>query len=248
MEDNDCDHLKGAGKLIPNDPRVRYASAEIHGNTYHYIIGEPGSMPPISTVFLIHGFPDLGFGWRYQAIFSVCTPFLLPMKPYMAIEDLVAGPYKHLTYMLQFIGPEIEVAIREREDKLPTLSRSVWLSEDELSYYADQFMLQEAPRMRGPLNWYRTRKIDWEEEQMLANKPITLETPTLFIAASKDEALPPSLSAGMEHFIPQLTRAEVNSSHWALWETSTQVNEIIGEWLRSQIGNAARPSLKPSLY
>ncbi|KAM4062346.1 alpha/beta hydrolase fold domain-containing protein [Hirsutella rhossiliensis] len=210
MEDNDCDHLKGAGKLIPNDPRVRYASAEIHGNTYHYIIGEPGpddlhqlSLQSMSADLeelanriakgeqIILGGHDWGshLAWRVamwhpglvKAIFSVCTPFLLPMKPYMAIEDLVAGPYKHLTYMLQFIGPEIEVAIREREDKLPTLSRSVWLSEDELSYYADQFMLQEAPRMRGPLNWYRTRKIDWEEEQMLANKPITLETPTLFI-------------------------------------------------------------------
>lgn len=339
VKDHSCNHLKGSGKLVPNDTRVQYASAEIRGKTYHYMMGVPESVPPVGTIFLIHGFPDLGFGWRHQvpylmclgyrvvvpdmlgyannsrpedlhhwtmksmsadvkeladkvasgeqiilgghdwgghlawrvamwhpglikAIFSICTPFMPPMSTYLSMETLAAGPHKHFRYILQFMGSEIETAIREQQevrqflnaifdgldprgktaydaykgvslDMLPTLSRSVWFSEDEMSYYTDKFMLQKPPRMRGPLNWYRTRRLNWEDEWILGNRTIVLETPALFIAALRDPALPPALSADMQRYVPNLTRKEVNSSHWALWEKSEQINEMVGKWLRS---------------
>jgi pimeloyl-ACP methyl ester carboxylesterase len=52
-------------KLVPNDSRVKQETAQIRGKTYKYIVGEPEGTP-LETMVLIHGFPDLGFGWRYQ--------------------------------------------------------------------------------------------------------------------------------------------------------------------------------------
>ena len=62
-----------------------------------------------------------------------------------------------------------------------------------------------------------------------------IEIPVLFIAASKDDSLPPYLSVGMEKYIPNLTRAEVNTGHFAMQEDPVQVNKIIKEWMKSNV-------------
>lgn len=316
-------------KLVPNDCRVQHASAIVRGKTYQYVVGEPQVSPPLATVFLIHGFPDLGFGWRYQiphlmslgfrvvvpdmlgyagtdtpqdlrqfsyrslsadvkelarkfvgdgqiilgghdwggglvwrvalwhpelikAVFSICTPFRVPAKVFVPLEDAIAaGNSTNFRYQLQFRGPEVENAIQGEKkvrqfltaigfstdrgiifDNLKQLPTSKLLSEDELTFYVQQYLRQEAPQLHGPLNWYRTSKINWEEELPLADKKISLEMPALFISAANDTALPPALSVGMEQFIPKLTRGEVRGSHWALTEASEDVNKQLGKWLR----------------
>ena len=59
----------------------------------------------------------------------------------------------------------------------------------------------------------------------------TIDVPVLFVQATNDLALPPSLSEGMERFIPHLTRKEVEAGHWALWQKPAEVNGMLGEWL-----------------
>lgn len=59
----------------------------------------------------------------------------------------------------------------------------------------------------------------------------TIDIPVLVIEATNDAALPPSLSDGMERFIPNLTRKEVEATHWALWQKPGEANEMIREWL-----------------
>ena len=63
--------------------------------------------------------------------------------------------------------------------------------------------------------------------------------PVLFIEATKDQALPPSMSKGMDNYIPNLTRGSVETSHWALWEAPEQVNKLIGGWLKKVTGSTA---------
>lgn len=58
-----------------------------------------------------------------------------------------------------------------------------------------------------------------------------IDVPVLFIQATKDDALPPSMSEGMEEYCPNMTRKSVATGHWALWEAPEQVNGMIGEWL-----------------
>ena len=68
-------------------------------------------------------------------------------------------------------------------------------------------------------------------KEMNRIKEDRIQIPTLFIAASDDQALPPSLSKGMEDYVPNLTRRQVDTTHWALIEAPAQVNEYIWEWL-----------------
>ncbi|KAL9085435.1 MAG: hypothetical protein Q9165_007585 [Trypethelium subeluteriae] len=49
------------------DPRITANHfANLNGQTYHYILGEPSTATPKGTIFLIHGWPDLSAGWRFQ--------------------------------------------------------------------------------------------------------------------------------------------------------------------------------------
>lgn len=60
-----------------------------------------------------------------------------------------------------------------------------------------------------------------------------MDIPVLFIAATKDEALPPAMSKAMDKHIPNLTRESVDTRHWALWEKPDEVNQMIHGWLES---------------
>lgn len=340
-----------ASKLQPNDPRVREETTTVRGKQYNYIIGEPKA-EPIETVFLIHGWPDMNFGWRYQipylvslglrivapnmlgyagtscpddltefshksisadikelatrfvgekgqiilgghdwggalvwrtamwhpelikAVFSVCTPFNAPNAQWIPLEDYIAaGKLTNFRYQLQLAGPDVEREINSQEkvrqflngmfggrgkngevvfstekgvlfENLAGLGPSPLLSKEEVDHYAERYMLQKGPGpMKGPLNWYRTRKINYEEELELAKTFKRIDPPALFIAATKDMALPPSMAVGMENWFADLTKGEVDTSHWALAEAGDDVNKLIGEWLSKVLNGAVKASL-----
>lgn len=331
-------------KLQPNDTRVEYRSCQVRGKRYGYILGEPEGSAS-DAIFLLHGFPDLGFGWRYQiphfmslgfrvvvpdmlgygatdapvdlrqystkhiahdvkalaetivgdsqiilgghdmggsivwetcrwhpelvkAAFSVCTPLIdSPQGDYVSLEDMIAsGTLQHFKYQLQLKGPEVENRIQGRSnirqflnamyggsgpngepgvtavdgvifDNLSILGQSPLVSADELEYYSKQYLLRDAPQLRGPLNWYRVGKINHDDDEACRGSPTWLEMPALFIAAKRDVAVPPSLSQGMEKLFKNLTRGEVNASHWALWQASEEINKQITDWLQSLNGS-----------
>jgi pimeloyl-ACP methyl ester carboxylesterase len=336
-------------KLVPNDPRVREETTSIRGKQYNYILGEPEGTP-IETVFLIHGFPDMNFGWRNQipylvslglrvvapnmlgyagtscpddlaqfshksisadikelatkfvgdkgqiilgghdwggalvwrtalwhpelikAVFSVCTPFSPPHSKWVPLEDYIAsGKLTNFKYQLQLAGPDVERELRSEDkvrqflnamfggkgkhgevgfttqgvvfDNLDKLGPSPLVSKEELDHYARRYMLQGVPPMKGPLNWYRTRRINFDEELVLAKDFKGIQAPSLFIGATHDAALPPEMSAGMERLFKDLTRGEVNASHWALTQAGDEVNRLIGEWLSKVLDGAVKASL-----
>ncbi|KAH6625736.1 Alpha/Beta hydrolase protein [Boeremia exigua] len=49
-----------------DDPRVQHRYAVLNGVKYHYLYAEPEGGKWSDTVVLIHGWPDLSIGWRYQ--------------------------------------------------------------------------------------------------------------------------------------------------------------------------------------
>jgi soluble epoxide hydrolase/lipid-phosphate phosphatase len=83
------------------------------------------------------------------------------------------------------------------------------------------------------VNWYRTRKTNWEEDQALLDKKI-INQPVLFIQATYDSVLKPEMSKSMEGFIPNMTRGEVEATHWALTQKPDEVNQIVRQWLEVQ--------------
>lgn len=100
------------------------------------------------------------------------------------------------------------------------------IMEQEMDYYVDEYSRHG---IHGPLNWYRTREINFDDELELRKK--TIDIPVLFILASRDTALRPEMAVRMNNFIPQLTRRELNASHWALWEKPEEVNNHIKQWI-----------------
>ncbi|UKZ54845.1 hypothetical protein TrVGV298_008659 [Trichoderma virens] len=305
-------------KLKPHDPRVKYETKLVRGKTYSYILGEPEG-PKVDTIVLVHGWPDLAFGWRHQIPYlmslgyQVVAPNMLGYAGTDAPEDLKhysyksvsddlaelarhfvgqdgqivlgghdwggavvwrtafyhpklviigAGRLQNFKYQLQlketFVqdhvtgkdklrqffkaiyygqGPNREVAFNMEHgliiENLDLIQDPPLLDAAELEYYVEQYSLQKAPELRGPLNWYRTREINAKEEIALGktNPPRKLEQPALFIAASKDTALPPAMSQGMEAGFKDLTRGEVDATHWALTQAGPEVNELISNWL-----------------
>ncbi|OJD18630.1 hypothetical protein AJ78_01326 [Emergomyces pasteurianus Ep9510] len=51
---------------VNGDSRIQHCTAVLNGTTYGYLLSLPEGGQYKATVFLIHGFPDLSMGWRYQ--------------------------------------------------------------------------------------------------------------------------------------------------------------------------------------
>lgn len=310
---------------------------QIGSKTYSYLLTQPPDGDPKGTIVLLHGFPDLSYGWRHQiphlaalgyqviapdmlgygrssapleiqrysfkemtddlaqiiagvvgservilgghdwggamvyraalwrpelfkGIFSVCTPYFPPVAEYIDLADQIeAGITPTFGYQLQFRDPSIDEELQGPSkirqvllalygattpdgqpgfdplrglilENMPQLGSSPLISDEDVDYYTAEYLDNT---MRGPLSWYRTAKIDFDEELSLVETgAVNFTMPGLYIGATMDTALPPSLSEGMEAYFDQgLSRGEVESSHWALWQAATGVNEIVGEWM-----------------
>ncbi|KAI9893403.1 MAG: hypothetical protein M1814_006700 [Vezdaea aestivalis] len=189
--------------------------------------------------------------------FVVCTPYFPPSKTYVSLEDSVTM-LPAFGYQVQFVSGEPEKRIGHDEipqfvnamfggrtkageygmnpmkginfDAFPNLERSPLLPPKIHDHY-----VQEMRRngIRGPMNWYRTRKANFDDETHLKD-PI-LHQPILYIGATKDVILRPELSAPMDKLVPSLTRRNVEAGHWALWEKAADVNAALVEWFTTVV-------------
>lgn len=200
--------------------------------------------------------------WRpevLRCVFSVCIPFFPVTDKYLPREEMVKR-LPSFGYQVQFASSAVEDGVRGR-DKIRALLAGVYgarrkdgepmfsvakgvhldrvepgeigesplVSAEELDYYADEYVKNG---MRGPMCWYKTSKINFDDELELLEKGRTRVTvPALMIVASRDAALPPSMSAGMEKHVDDLIMKEVDASHWALWEKPAELNQHIVEFL-----------------
>ncbi|KAI1373236.1 alpha/beta-hydrolase [Hypoxylon crocopeplum] len=194
----------------------------------------------------------------FKAIFSITFPYLpLPTEYVDLADEIAAGKFPTLKYQLQFRDPSLDrvfqnateirellVAMYEGTtpegqvgftpdgldfDVFPRLQPSRLLNGTELDLYVSEFLRH---RFRGPLNWYRTAKINFEDELPVAQAGgHRFAMPTLFIQALKDPVLVPALSEGMDQYFDKLTRAEVNTGHWAMIDGPDEVNKVIQSWL-----------------
>lgn len=113
------------------------------------------------------------------------------------------------------------------------VEQSRLLTKEEMDFYVQEY---SRSGVHGPMNWYRTWDVNHAEEAegLVKDGKFRIEgVPSMLVAASRDVALPPAMSAGMGQFFDKLVRKEVNSSHWALWEKPAEVNEAIAEFVDS---------------
>ena len=142
-------------------------------------------------------------------------------------------------------GPAGEVAFEAEKgvflENLGKLKKTPLLSGEELEYYASEYARHG---LNGPLNWYRSREANFVEELEWffggvdgkgMKRETTVQQPVLFVLATKDTALKPSMAEKMGERIPRLRRREVTAGHWALWERSEECNKIIKSWMEEVV-------------
>lgn len=205
-----------------------------------------------------------------QSVIAVCTPYSRPSLEYVSTEEMVKKYLPQFQYQLHLASGEIEENIKSREEvkhfvnslygarredgtpgfdvrkgadfaviKSGKLVRTSLMNAEEWEYYADQFAITG---VRGGCNWYRTRKLNYDEEIPLAKlqqeKGLKVKPPTLFIGASRDVALPPAMARGMGQNFENLKMAQVDGGHWILVQKAEECNKLIGDYLNEVIPKA----------
>ncbi|KAJ8613331.1 hypothetical protein MRB53_037018 [Persea americana] len=194
-------------------------------------------------------------------VFAVCTAYSAPSKHYSSNED-IARRVPQFSYQIHLASGEIEERVKTKidirnflnglyagrtKDKryllipekgvqldvLDDMGSSPYLPEKVIDYYVEEYSRHG---IHSTLNWYRTRRINYEDELALQSGQI--KAPVLFIQALRDNVLTPDLSRGMGKYIKQLTTREVDSGHWALWQTTNATNKHIREWFEQVVFGA----------
>ncbi|KAK5629637.1 hypothetical protein RRF57_005352 [Xylaria bambusicola] len=320
--------------------------AEVGGFKYHYMLAKP-TEKPMATVFLIHGWPDLGMGWRYQVpyllslnlqvvvpdmlgygqtdapdsyeeyrmkkmtahmveivksvtdqpiilgghdwgalfvwrlaqyypelircVFSVCVPYLPPSSVRLALPDLVAK-MPNFTYQLQLAGggaeeivaksperirgfingifggttpegkPVFSINVGVLEENIDSIGQSPLMSKEMTDYYVQEFSRHG---IHGPCNWYRTRELNGDDEEVMAKDSFKYPMPAMLLMADQDAALPAWMAIGQEQYFAAGLKLETleGCSHWAMIQKPAEVNKHIGDFIKSVLGDEIKAAL-----
>ncbi|KAK3831569.1 MAG: Alpha/Beta hydrolase protein [Linnemannia gamsii] len=164
---------------------------------------------------------------RINGIISVCTPYTAPMPFYMSLEDIVKR-VPNFAYQITMADPATLQAADANKEAFfrPLMSAGGYTHESEV-----EFTLQEFSRtgMRGPLNYYKTHRINFDDEISTLPNPHQhmIHLPCWIITATNDIYLKPHMSEGMEKYIPRLKRAVVDAGHWCMTEKAEDVNKLL---------------------
>ncbi|KAJ3012215.1 hypothetical protein HKX48_006404 [Thoreauomyces humboldtii] len=197
----------------------------------------------------------LHYPHRVRAIASICVPFSAPNTSYLSPEALVKI-MPQWKYQLWFARPSTDAevdphiglvlsciyrgahepfglvgasSLSDLPSAQPAISSRLRLSPAQFAYYRDTY---EKRGMHGPFNWYRTRRVNWEDEVPVMNtRKVEADTPVLMVLAKHDPALPVSMSAHIKEDVMNLTLKKLDTGHWAMMERPDELNVMLGEWL-----------------
>ncbi|MCH8077053.1 MAG: alpha/beta hydrolase, partial [SAR324 cluster bacterium] len=106
------------------------------------------------------------------------------------------------------------------------------MDEAALAVYREAFA---ATGFTGGLNWYRNFTRNWESTEGLEQR---IDAPCLMIAAADDFVLRPSMTDGMERYIPDLEKHVIEDcGHWTQMEQPETLNRLMLDWLGRRFGS-----------
>lgn len=134
-------------------------------------------------------------------------------------------------------APEVNLLANVNDDTiLPDLSGlplPSWLTEADVDYYTTEL---ERTGFRGPLNWYRTSKLNWELLAPWRFAP--LAAPSLYVAGDRDPVVHwPGIRGFIDNLMPLampgLTKSVLlpGCGHWTQQERPEEVNALLLEFL-----------------
>jgi pimeloyl-ACP methyl ester carboxylesterase len=102
------------------------------------------------------------------------------------------------------------------------------LTDAELKVFVDN--TYQRTGFTGGINWYRNLTRNWQQSQTMEQ---IVRVPGLMIMAEDDVVLPPSMTEGMESFVPDLERVLIrNCGHWTQQEHPEETSRAMIEWLK----------------
>ncbi|KAF8260615.1 alpha/beta-hydrolase [Lactarius quietus] len=197
---------------------------------------------------------------RLLALGLFSVPYTPPRREYLPLEGVVQR-IPNYAYQLYFANPE---STKEIEANLEGFLRMIYGMEihqknitldgnmreavvnpgpttppisgpgftiDELRYISSQM-----GDMNGPLSYYRTAKVRFEEEQA-AQLPdhLPAELPVLHIWGTKDPSAIPSVLSKMRELTPRLEVIELqNTGHWIMVQGKDEVTRGVLDWLTKE--------------
>jgi len=123
---------------------------------------------------------------------------------------------------------ELVSAIQEDES---TWRGELLLNPEAMKFFVDTF---QKTGFTGGINWYRNFTRNWEQSGTMEQR---VHVPGLMIMAEDDVVLPPSLTDGMERFVPDLERVLIHGSgHWTQQEKPEETSQAMIAWLKKRFG------------
>ena len=123
---------------------------------------------------------------------------------------------------------ELVQAIQQDES---TWRGELLLNPEEMKFFVDTF---QKTGFTGGINWYRNLTRNWEQSGTMEQR---VHVPGLMIMAEDDVVLPPSLTDGMERFVPDLERVLIHGSgHWTQQEKPEETSQAMIAWLKKRFG------------
>ncbi|TPX35349.1 hypothetical protein SmJEL517_g02269 [Synchytrium microbalum] len=174
-------------------------------------------------------------GWypeRVRAVAAVCTPYDPPKTKWFCEPqtdtDLLQNAELYFKMMLR--GRKDGHARLFATEHMKGLDPKTYplgsiVTQKDIDYYVLNY---KRSGFHAPLNWYRTREINYKDELVL---PKNLDLECLMVIATQDPALPPSMAKNMSKYVKNCTYKTVEAAHWMGAEQPAQLNAILGEWL-----------------
>lgn len=118
----------------------------------------------------------------------------------------------------------------------PDPSHRLPFDDDTYRFYLDSYSAPSkgGKGMEGGLNWYRTRRINYEQELQVKDKKYPKTFPVLLVVPELDAALPPMLFKDTTKHLDakQLDRRDVSKcGHFVQLEQPTALIHAVEEWI-----------------
>ncbi|KAI0290085.1 alpha/beta-hydrolase [Multifurca ochricompacta] len=181
---------------------------------------------------------------RLLALGLLSVPFSPPNKEYISLKDVVKR-VPNYAYQMYFANPESTKEIEANFERflrlmygieVPEINpmvgenmREVIVNPREFEYVGSQMR----SNMNGPLSYYRTSKIRFEEEKA-AGLPSYLspDLPVLHIWGTKDGTATPGMLTKMRESIGRLEEIRLpEKRHWIMVQGKDEVSREVLKWL-----------------